>query len=78
MMKRSEGPLPALDQTMIYPPCGHSPIARVTVCDPDGKKPRKSAVKIRCCPATSSHATASGPTGAETFTWVKSWSTLAR
>jgi hypothetical protein len=37
MMKRSEGPLPAHDQTMIYPPCGHSPIARVTVCDPDGK-----------------------------------------
>ena len=36
MMKRSEGPLPAHDQTMIYPPCGHSPIARVTVCDPDG------------------------------------------
>ena len=35
MMKRSEGPLPAHDQTMIYPPCGHSPIARVTVCDPD-------------------------------------------
>jgi len=37
MMKRSEGPLPAHDQTMIYPPCGHSPIARVTVCDPDGE-----------------------------------------
>lgn len=37
MMKRSEGPLPAHDQTMIYPPCGHSPIARVTICDPDGK-----------------------------------------
>jgi len=37
MMKRSEGPLPAHDQTMIYPPCGHSPIARVTVCDPDGR-----------------------------------------
>jgi DNA-binding beta-propeller fold protein YncE len=36
MMKRSEGPLPAHDQTMIYPPCGHAPIARVTVCDPDG------------------------------------------
>ncbi|HEV7391526.1 MAG TPA: peptidyl-alpha-hydroxyglycine alpha-amidating lyase family protein [Burkholderiales bacterium] len=36
MMKRSEGPLPKHDQTMIYPPCGHSPIARVTVCDPDG------------------------------------------
>ena len=36
MMKRSEGPLPAHDQTLIYPPCGHSPIARVTVCDPDG------------------------------------------
>jgi DNA-binding beta-propeller fold protein YncE len=36
MMKRSEGPLPAHDQTMVYPPCGHSPIARVTVCDPDG------------------------------------------
>ena len=37
MMKRSEGPLPAHDQTMICPPEGHSPIARVTVCDPDGK-----------------------------------------
>ena len=37
MMKRSEGPLPAHDETLIYPPCGHSPIARVTVCDPDGK-----------------------------------------
>ena len=37
MMKRSEGPLPAHDQTIIYPPCGHSPIARVTVCDPDGE-----------------------------------------
>ena len=37
MMKRHEGPLPGHDQTMIYPPCGHSPIARVTVCDPDGK-----------------------------------------
>ncbi len=37
MMKRSEGPLPAHDQTMIYPPCGHSPIARVTVCDPEGR-----------------------------------------
>ena len=37
MMKRSEGPLPAHDETMIYPPCGHSPIARVTVMDPDGK-----------------------------------------
>ena len=37
MMKRAEGPLPAHDQTMIYPPCGHSPIARVTVCDPEGK-----------------------------------------
>jgi hypothetical protein len=36
MMKRSEGPLPAHDQTMICPPEGHSPIARVTVCDPDG------------------------------------------
>lgn len=35
MMKRAEGPLPAHDQTMIYPPEGHSPIARVTVCDPD-------------------------------------------
>jgi len=37
MHKRAEGPLPAHDQTMIYPPEGHSPIARVTVCDPDGK-----------------------------------------
>jgi hypothetical protein len=37
MMKRSEGPLPKHDQTMIYPPCGHSPIARVTICDPEGK-----------------------------------------
>ena len=37
MMKRSEGPLPAHDQTMICPPEGHAPIARVTVCDPDGK-----------------------------------------
>jgi hypothetical protein len=37
MMKRWEGPLPAHDETLIYPPCGHSPIARVTVCDPDGK-----------------------------------------
>jgi hypothetical protein len=37
MMKRSEGPLPAHDQTMICPPEGHSPIARVTVCDPEGK-----------------------------------------
>jgi hypothetical protein len=37
MMKRSEGPLGAHDQTMICPPEGHSPIARVTVCDPDGK-----------------------------------------
>jgi streptogramin lyase len=36
MHKRHEGPLPGHDQTMIYPPCGHSPIARVTVCDPDG------------------------------------------
>jgi hypothetical protein len=36
MMKRAEGPLPGHDQTMIYPPCGHAPIARVTVCDPDG------------------------------------------
>jgi DNA-binding beta-propeller fold protein YncE len=35
MMKRSEGPLPAHDQTMICPPEGHAPIARVTVCDPD-------------------------------------------
>jgi hypothetical protein len=37
MMKRSEGPLPAHDETMIYPPEGHSPIARVTVCDPEAK-----------------------------------------
>jgi streptogramin lyase len=37
MMKRSEGPLPGHDQTMICPPEGHSPIARVTVCDPEGK-----------------------------------------
>jgi DNA-binding beta-propeller fold protein YncE len=35
MMKRSEGPLPAHDETMICPPEGHAPIARVTVCDPD-------------------------------------------
>ena len=37
MMKRAEGPLPPHDQAMIYPPCGHSPIARVTICDPDAK-----------------------------------------
>ena len=37
MMKRSEGPLPAHDETLIYPPCGHSPIARVSVVDPDEK-----------------------------------------
>ncbi len=36
MHKRAEGPLPAHDQAMICPPEGHSPIARVTVCDPDG------------------------------------------
>jgi hypothetical protein len=36
MHKRAEGPLPGHDQTMIYPPEGHSPIARVTVCEPDG------------------------------------------
>jgi streptogramin lyase len=35
MMKRFEGPMPAHDQTMIYPPEGHAPIARVTICDPD-------------------------------------------
>jgi hypothetical protein len=37
MHKRAEGPLPKHDQSMICPPEGHSPIARVTVCDPDGK-----------------------------------------
>ena len=36
MMKRSEGPFGGHDQTMICPPEGHSPIARVTVCDPEG------------------------------------------
>ena len=36
MHKRAEGPLPKHDQSMICPPEGHSPIARVTVCDPDG------------------------------------------
>jgi hypothetical protein len=35
MHKRAEGRLPGHDQTMIYPPEGHSPIARVTVCEPD-------------------------------------------
>ncbi|MGH8623647.1 MAG: peptidyl-alpha-hydroxyglycine alpha-amidating lyase family protein, partial [Burkholderiales bacterium] len=35
MHKRAEGPLPGHDRTMIYPPEGHSPIARVTVCEPD-------------------------------------------
>jgi len=37
MHKRAEGPLPKHDQSMICPPEGHSPIARVTVCDPDGQ-----------------------------------------
>ncbi len=36
MHKRAAGPLPAHDQAMICPPEGHSPIARVTVCDPEG------------------------------------------
>ena len=79
MMKRSEGPLPAHDQTMIYPPCGHSPIARVTVCDPDGEdRARRSAAKIRSCPETSSRRTASGSTAAATSTSAKSSSTRAR
>ena len=29
--------MPAHDQTMICPPEGHAPIARVTVCDPEAK-----------------------------------------
>ena len=67
MMKRSEGPLPAHDQTMIYPPCGHSPIARVTVCDPDGKIMRRLAARTLYCPVTSSRRTASGRTSSGDF-----------
>jgi hypothetical protein len=34
--KQADGRLAAHDQAMVFPPEGHSPIARVTVCDPDG------------------------------------------